>query len=273
MLMANCTNCGAPVDGGRRFCVTCGAPVGALPAPVSAPAVVKFDNPFLALTMVGGICLIFGWALWTPLGLPAQLLGKVVTPGSCAGVRLGSFDMYVCSAKVALQVLIGPLAVMVLLVLFRKSLAGALQKLTPNIPPEFHFLLAPLVATLCFTMSWAAVHAQTAAGMGLLPQQWFPCAIGLFTFAVARFGGQIQDRFRPFFDVVQGIPKFLRIIAALLIPLGIGLVITLQERVSQTALKEQTVVLLSMACGYVALSARQTARRAPQGAPARGGRL
>ncbi|MCX6619558.1 MAG: hypothetical protein NTY38_00465, partial [Acidobacteria bacterium] len=212
------------------------------------------------------------WILWTPLSLPARLLGKVVTPGNCSGVVLASFEMYVCSAKVALTVLVGPLAVMALLVLFRKSLAAAITKLTPRIPPDFHFLMAPMVATLCFTMSWAAVHAQTAAGVGILPQQGFPCAIGLFTFAVGRFGADIQDRFRSFFDFIQSIPKFLRIAAAMVIPLGIGFLITLQERVSQTAFKEQSVVLLSMICGYVAMSSRQTARPAQPGVRAVGSR-
>jgi hypothetical protein len=261
--------CGAPLEAGRRFCSACGAPIGgAVPPPVAAapPALAATGNleknPFLALAVVAGVCLVAPWILWSPLGWPARLVGLFVKPGDCSSISTGSWDMYTCSARVGLLTLVGPIIIMALVFVFRKAVANGVKALTPKIPPDMRFAIAPLVASLCFTMSWAAVHAYTADQTGFLPQRGFPAVIGIFTYVVVRFGGAIQDRFRSFFDTVQRIPKFLRIILTILLPMGIALLITNEERVSQTAIKEQAVVMLCLVCGYLAMSTRQGAQPA-----------
>lgn len=208
----------------------------------------------LAAAMVLVVGTFVSWIGWFPLGLPARLVGTFVSPGSCSSVRPGTLEMYLCSATVAGRTLVGPIAaptiVIVLLFLLRN------QMLT-KLPVEARFLVAPVVATILFALSWAAIHYQSTDDSGLLSQKIFPAVIGFFTFVSARYGPAFQRVLVPFFKVRDKVPSFLRIMIVFLIPLVVALVITFQERVSDTAQKEQIVVLLSLCTGYLALAPRQ----------------
>jgi hypothetical protein len=92
--------------------------------------------------------------------------------------------------------------------------------------------------------------------VGLLPQQIFPGLVGLYTFVVGRYNAELQRSLQAFFDWREKVPRFLRIVAVILIPMVISLIITYQERVSQTALKEQFVVIISLVLGYLMLAPR-----------------
>jgi hypothetical protein len=164
--------------------------------------------------------------------------------------------MYLCSAKVAALTLVGPLAVTFVVVLFRRTIAKGVEKLSAKIPPSFRSVLGPGVATGCFTMSWSAMHSQTAGATGIVSQRMFPALIGLFTFAMSQFGPHLQRMMPGFFAFREKLPRILRFILAIAIPAAVALVITYQERVTNTAQKEQVVVLLSMCCGFLALTPR-----------------
>jgi hypothetical protein len=78
---------------------------------------------------------------------------------------------------------------------------------------------------------------------------------------VGRFGPEFQSRFAGAFHFRDKFPQWMRLGALIVAPLLVSLVITAQYRVSQNALKEQVVVILSMCAGYVMLAPRAQARQ------------
>ena len=197
------------------------------------------------------------WLLWTPLGAPSALVRGVVPIGNCTGFAPASALMYLCSMKVAALTLVGPVALLVLAFVFRRTLTALVGRLRGRLPAEAQFLPTPLVATGLFATSWAGVHFDTGAQNGLLPQTLFPGLIGLFTFGVARWGPAIQSAARPFFDRRDRFPMRARVAAAIVLPLAVSLVITAEQRVSNTAFKEQLVVLIGLVSGFLVLAPRR----------------
>lgn len=256
-------SCGAPTSG-----ATLGASIGGATAPVQAAqgfgaTVASVLGPVhrersgaAAAAVVFAVCLIVSVVGWTPLSLPPRLVGSIVPEGNCTGEVPQTRGMYLCSVKVASLTMAGPLLVIVGLVVVRRPITAWIKEQTPKLPEEARFLIAPVLATVMFGIAWAGVHYETADLSGILPQRFFPAVVGLFTFAVTRFGPALQQRLQGFFTVRDRFPAALRIVAALLIPVGVSLLITNQERVSDTALKEQFVVLISLCTGYLALTPR-----------------
>jgi len=210
------------------------------------------------------ICGVLSTILWYPLGLPSELIRSVIAQPTniCRGSGFQAFfdagtpKMYFCSAAVGVLTMAAPVALMVLAFIYRKALALLVRRVRSRLPSEAHFLVAPLAATLLFSLAWAGSHFGTATRAGLLPQTFFPGVIGLFTFAVARWGGQAQRRLAPFFDRRDRYPLRARAVAAVIVPLVVSLLITNEERVSNTALKEQIVVIVGLLSGFVALTPR-----------------
>ncbi len=164
--------------------------------------------------------------------------------------------MYFCSAKVALTVLLGPLAVCVVLLALRKALASWVRKLTARLPEAVRFLPAPLLAALLFGVVWAGAHAQTSDSQGLVSQKTFPALVGLFTYATMRYGRGLQKLLAGLFDLRDRLPRAMRWAALLGAPILLSLLLTAQERVTETALKEQVVVLFSLVLAYVLMTPR-----------------
>jgi len=201
--------------------------------------------------------------LWTPLGLPSEMLRSVIAQPTniCRGgfevfAQAGTPKMYFCSAGVGLLTMAGPLLLIVAAFYFRKTLSALVRRYARLLPTEAQFLVAPLLATLLFAMSWSGSHFSTGNGMGIMPQTLFPAVIGLFTFAVGRWGPDAQRRLAPFFDLRDRYPMRLRIAAAIVVPIALSLIITAETRVSNTAFKEQLVVLVGLVSGFLALSPR-----------------
>ena len=71
-----------------------------------------------------------------------------------------------------------------------------------------------------------------------------------------RYGPTLQQRLAGFFELRDRFPARLRFAIAFAVPILISLLITAEFRVTQTALKEQLVVLISLCCGYLALAPR-----------------
>jgi hypothetical protein len=272
-----CPKCGGANAPGGAFCVHCGGsmagaavPTGPVPPP-AAPRTQESAGDTVAgllrsihnertgaaaAAVVFVVAAIVSAVGWVPLSLIPRLISSLVSPGTCTSLVPGSTAMYFCSAKVALLTLAGPIIVMAVILLLGKQLTAWLKQLTPKLPPETHFLIAPVLATVLFTIPWAGVHYATSFQTGILPQTIFPAVIGLFTYAVGRFGPSLQGALSGFFDFRDQFPMAARIAVAVLVPLVISFLITYQERVSDTALKEQFVVLISLATGYLALAPR-----------------
>jgi len=167
--------------------------------------------------------------------------------------------MYFCSAGIAALSLVGPISILILLLFLRSRIAAAVRYVLIRLPRSTHFLVVPVLAGLCFTLSWAPMHFEISSDQGLVSHRTFPAIVAIFAFVVARHGPSIQrwlQKWR-FFDRRDRIHKSLRFAVALLIPLLVSLFITFQVRVTQTALKEQVIVIFSLCTGYLALTPRE----------------
>jgi len=200
---------------------------------------------------------IISYIGWIPLAMPAIFLNYFVPKGYCADLTVQSAEMYTCSMKVAVQSLIAPVLVLVIMWVARKSIMAFARQAMQKIPPEYQFAGPPLIASTCFTMAWAGVHWATSDLMGIVPHKAFPAIIALYTYGVGRFGPDFQNRFAGAFDFRDKFPQWMRMGALIAAPLLVSLLITAEYRVSQNALKEQIVVILSMCAGYIVLAPRK----------------
>ena len=222
------------------------------------------------IAAVFGVCALVSLVFGRVLGLPAQIIRDILPTGTCTNEVPGTFGMYLCSMKVGMVTVVGPILIMVVIFLLRKPLFAAVPKANERIPIRWQFLLPPVVAAVAFTMSWAGYHVQTWNKTGIMPHSVFPAVIGLFTYAVARFGPEIAHTFESYFHVRDGIPRFLRYMLVIAVPLTVALIITFEERVSNEALKEQFIVLVGLAVAYLLVSPRPDA--GPLGAAVGAGR-
>jgi Double zinc ribbon len=278
-LSSPCANCGGAVPAGSKFCGTCGHAVTGAPGISSAPAVPRSaaasaltaapasgaaaigppsrePNALVAAAITFGACAVVSALGWRLLTVPSSLIQ--ITPTYCNSKNLtpGTAEMYRCSMGVAFQTMIGPL------VAAGVALFGVLAMRVPigqyilRLRPELRFLVTPLLTTGVFGLLWSGMHSVTAGQSGLLPQTIFPAIVGVFAFAAARFGPEVQKIASGFFAARDQFPAPLRAIVALAIPFLLSLVITNQERVTDTARKEQVVVLVTLVTSYFALAPR-----------------
>jgi hypothetical protein len=164
--------------------------------------------------------------------------------------------MYFCSVKAGFLTALGPLLTVVVVILFRSPLTRQVQKLTAKLPRSSGMFVSPVLATGIFTMVHASVHDKTADMTGIVPQRMFPALIGLFTFGAARLAPAVATRWGSAIDKRNHIPGFVRLLIALAVPLLSSYALTNQERVSDTALKEQTIALLTLFTSYAAFVPR-----------------
>lgn len=217
------------------------------------------------LVITAVVCAVAALLLWYPLGLPSELVRSLIAQPTAIcrydNVFAASFDagtprMYLCSFGVAVLTMAGPVALIVLVYVLRASVRAAIAGAAARAPVNVAWLLAPLAATLAFELAWSGSHYTTAWTIGLLPQVAFPAVVGLFTYTVSRWGSVAQSRLAPLFDVRDGYPPSLRVVAAFVATLLVSFVLTLETRVSLTAVKEQLVVLFGLAAGFVMLAPR-----------------
>jgi len=281
--MAVCSKCGGRNQQGNVFCAFCGA---SLPADPGASSGRTAEHPrnilspgadsagpslLVQIAAVVGFCALVSLIFGRMLGLPAQAIKAILPTGTCTNEIPGTVGMYLCSMKVGIMSVLGPVLVMFVLFLFRKPLSAAVPKVNKRIPERWQFVVPAMVATIVFTMSWAGYHVETWNKTGIVPHSIFPAAIGLFTYSVARFGPELGRALKSFFQSRDRIPRFLRYVLVVAIPLTIALVITYEERVSNEALKEQFVVLVGLSMAYLLMTPRPNATPALAGASVVGG--
>jgi hypothetical protein len=283
-----CHHCGTALDLSAKFCAQCGTPVvkgasgvdqpgglgaagnrthpGGAAGPqikdaVSALFRVVAADPtgILAATAVFVVAAIVCWIAWKPLSWPGRVVTMFVYPGNCVGLNPGSAAMYVCSAAVALRTLIGPLVAMALFFVLRRRVIKAVRRLTLSLPEETHFLVMPVFTSLYFALYWAPIHYHIGNASGLVSQKTFPAVMGLCAFALSRYGQMFRDKLavKTFYDWRDKKPRFLRIGIAILFPVALSLAITFQKQVTHSVLKEQSITLITLCFGYLALAPRE----------------
>jgi hypothetical protein len=150
----------------------------------------------------------------------------------------------------------GPLLVILLLFLLRVPITALVKRLAPRVPAGARFLIAPLLATAFFTMSWASANADTAFNIGFLPQILFPVAIGLFTWFTVAIGPLIAPLLGPWWALRDKVPRPLRFVLLFIIPVIVSLLLTIGTVVTAEVIKMQFTVLLALGCGYLLLAPR-----------------
>ena len=271
-----CLSCGTALEPGQAFCPSCGTAVAPQPsaAPVGPDATASTQptkqsltdflvsvgsekTGIMAAVVVFVVCLALAYATWWPLSQPSKAIRDILPNATCTGKTPGTTSMYICSAKVGALQVVGPVVMMGLVYVFRRQIKAWLNKTLPSMPEEGRFLFAPVIATLAFTLSWAGFHYDTADLNGLLPQRMFPVVIAIFTFGVARWGPALQRSFAGFFAWRDTFPVAARLAVLIGVPILLSYLITNQDRVSDTATKEQEVVIVALALGFLMLAPRQ----------------
>ena len=288
---ATCANCHAPLSPGAKFCPACGTPVTdasarrvpPAPVPAAAPvtaarrpptpastptrppaarvaAPVPGPNFLVGIVVVFVVCAIVSRVGWVPLAqVPLAVAGYLPGPSYCSAKAEGSFDMYICSALVAFSRLLPVALTMLVIAALRTTLTRLLQAAASRLPAASRYLVAPVAATIFFAMAWAGMHyvPKEPEKVGLLPQSLFPALVGVFPFLVAQYGLALQRSLAFLFLLRDRVPRGLRFVAILALPLAVAYVLTNQQKVTDEIFKEQIVVLLSMVAGYVLLSKRE----------------
>ena len=238
---------------GRRLEAGPGAPAGPATATGFLDRLQQPGGTWLALASAGGVGVVTSLLLWPLLAVPGNILKDAIPRGNCIGKIPGTSSMYVCSAKVGFLTALGPLLALVAAVVFRRPLGDGLARLTSNLPSGSSTLVVPAVATSLFTLVHASVHANTADQSGILPQRMFPAVVGVATLAASRLGPAVAKRFGPALRSRDRIPLPVRAVVALAVPMLFAYVTMNQDRVSETATKEQVVALLTLGTSYAAL--------------------
>ena len=196
---------------------------------------------------------------WTPFGLVGSLIRRLLSPGGCTAFEAGTMAMYVCSAKVALLTITGPIGLGLLLVgclvVFRRWTAPGIVACASKVPAKFRYIVPPVFTTLLFTITWAGTHYGMAFDLGILPQILFPVVIGLLGWALLRYDPMFRqgEYFGRLFAWRDRVPLVLRVVVALLVSALLSLSLTFEGRVTHAATKEQIVVVFTLVAGYTLL--------------------
>ena len=283
---STCPSCHAATEPDMAFCASCGTALTVKPAAaaVTPEAAIESSQPVAAiaaaeprqqqtfgefLAQIGGertgvagliavivVCSLLSLVLWEPFAQPAKWIRDALPDSTCVGKPIKSTEMYICSAKIGFYQALGPIVLTILVFLFRMPIKAWIDKVSVNLPLEARFLFAPVVATAAFTLSWAGFHSETASLTGILPQRIFPVVVGVFTYSVARWGSDLQRLFAGFFEFRDGFAKPVRFAVLILVPILLSYLITNQDRVTQTATKEQVVVIVALSLGFLMLAPR-----------------
>lgn len=213
-----------------------------------------------ALGVLGGVLVIWfvtsflSNRLWTTLRWPAQQIQERIRDRDCASLQPGTWDMYVCSARVGFFRVLGPLVVVLLSILFRKPLTALIRRIRGRLPAGGG-LVSPVVVAMLFTMAYSQIHRDTtSADLGpLIPQKVFPAVIAVFTYLAMRVGPRLTSHLGWFFRRRDRIPMPARIALAILVPIVYSYFLTNEDRVTDPARKEQLVIMASMITSYLAV--------------------
>lgn len=221
-------------------------------------------NGPLGFILVFFLCAAISVIGWLPLSVPPRILHSILPQGSASSLGVGmacrsspTSASYICSLQAGVAWILPAVLCTLVLFLLRKQLAQSLRVLLgPRLPQNVRFLLGPAIATLGFTMTWGYVHAANPYQYGLVPEVLFPAIIGLFTFATAQYGASIAQSAPRLFDARDRLPFWIRLGAVIVIPTIVSIVLMSQRPVTLIDLKQQLIVLVSLAIGFIALMPR-----------------
>ena len=209
-----------------------------------------------SLGIVFAASLILSWIGWDLLKIVPVMINNVIPTGSCTSFSAGSIGMYFCSAFVGLRVVFGSLVLAVALLVLRKPISALINRINAAVPEKHRSVMPAIVAALFFAVVWAGSHDATGDLWGILPHRAFPALVGMFVHLTMTYGPGFIARNKRFFDARDRLSMFMRWGMVFLLPTAVSLVITLQERVSNEAFKQQFVVLVGMLGAFIIMTPR-----------------
>jgi hypothetical protein len=207
------------------------------------------------------ICSLFSVVFWKLLAIPGRLIASITPWIDCSRQEVGSVPMFLCSFVYAFTRILGPLVITVILVMMRNRIRRGAIALLDKVPKLYRFLGPPLAATAVFGITWAWAHEATASFSGILPQIIFPMVAGLFCYLGIRYTPLIQGKFDGLLRIRNRLPWGIRFLIALAVPLVVAISMTGQLTDVNKAQTEQTITLIGLVTGYVAMVPRSSASR------------
>jgi len=234
--------------------------------PAQPPPPALFDPASLKnIGIVFGASLVISWLGWNLLMALPMAINALIPTGSCSNYVPKTFGMYVCSAFVGLSVVFGSLVLAVAMILLRKPITAAINKLNASVPDQYRSVMPAIAAAVFFAVVWSGSHYATGHSVGIVSHRAFPALVGVLVHLTIYYGPSFMARFPGLFDTRDRLPKFTRWMVMLLVPTGLSLLLTFQERVTNEAFKQQFVVIVGMLVAYVILTPRPGAGVAAQG--------
>lgn len=236
-----------------------------MPAEATAPesplarlggAIEDDSSGVLGLLVVAAAGLTVSYVFWALFAQPLAIVSDILPEKTCAGEIPGTSGMRSCATQAGVLKMVGPIAFAVGIFIARRPLTRWTQALATKLPDGLRPLVAPMLATLLFLLMWAGTHKDSSDEVGLLPQKAFPALIGSYTYAVMRWGTELQRRLSGFLDLRDRLPFVARLVITLAVPTAVSFIITNQDRVSDSALKEQFVVVIGLSLAYLFLVPR-----------------
>jgi hypothetical protein len=248
---------------------------GAVPGSAAPAATVRPADPPpplldpASLTTIGivfGASLVISWLGWSFLMALPMAINALIPTGSCSNFVPKTFGMYVCSAFVGLSVVFGSLVLAVAMILLRKPITAAINKLNAAVSEKYRSVMPAIVAAVFFAVVWSGSHYATGHSVGIVSHRAFPALVGVLVHLTIYYGPPFMARFPRLFESRDRLSKFSRWMLMLLVPTGLSLLLTFQERVTNEAFKQQFVVIVGMVLAYVILTPRPGAGAANPGA-------
>lgn len=187
----------------------------------------------ITAALLAGVSVVF----WQPLATPSRFLATTLP--------LGAF--------------LAPVALAVIVFVFRRAIGAFLRRATTLIPTPARFIVLPLVATILFAVSWAGSHFGHEGDVGLLPQIAFPAVSGIYAFAVARWGISPARPLAGYLRAKDRVPAKLRVVAVIALPTLVSYYLSRSLGPGQLALTQQLVVLAGLVIGYLMMAPAKSA--------------
>jgi hypothetical protein len=212
----------------------------------------KLRSGLLGYLGVFAGCSVLSALCWLPFGFLARVVTRSV---DCSPTEKIASLEYSCAIKTGVIDLLLPIAVGLLMFLFRKYIAVLVVLILQKFPLTLRAFFGPCFATSFFTAFWAWTHFKAPFAVGILPQIVFPAAVGMFSYFMKerQINHMTTNRSVRSGDFRERIPRALRIGIVAVSTILLSLVLGLQRSLAAPTLTQQLIVLAGLIFTYIAL--------------------
>lgn len=223
----------------------------------SAFSVFAEPSGLVAAAATAVVCIVLALALWAPLAWPSSAIRDALPTASCSSSGSG-LRPTLCSVQVAATPLVAPLLLAVVAFVFRGGLSAAVSAARRRAPAGLGPVLASMVATVVFTLTWSGSHIGRSTESGMLPQIAFPALVGVCTFAFARWGGGLRTALGPVFWVRDRVSLGIRVVLVIALPTALAVWLANGSGAGRVALNEQMIVVFAIVVGFLLVAPKGT---------------